>query len=161
MNYKTNGDAIEIFLEGPISEKTELFDVKIQNFKNIKLNLSKVTFINSIGVKNWISWTVRFSLGTKLVMEECPYVIVNQVNIVHGFVPKGTVIASFIAPFLCESCAFEMTMKLENDVHYKYAVNQLPHEVHLPDLTCTKCASPMEPDFMVEKIFSFLKEKAV
>lgn len=160
MIQKANGDAIEVFLEGPISEKTEIFDIKIQNFKDIKLNMAKVTFINSIGVKNWISWTMKMATGAKLTLEECPYVIVNQVNIVHGFVPKSTVITSFFAPFLCDECSHEQVLKLEHGVHYKYAQHQLPHEVNLPEVICAKCGAVMEPDFMVDKTFGFLKEKA-
>ncbi len=160
MIQKSSGDSLEVYLEGPISEKTEIFDIKIQNFKNVKLNLAKVTFINSIGVKNWIAWTLRLPTGGKLTLEECPYVIVNQVNTVHGFVPKNTVIASFYAPFLCDECSHEQVIKLENGVHYKYAQHQLPHEVNLPELVCTKCGATMEPDFIVEKAFGFLKEKS-
>nr|BFD68170.1 hypothetical protein HAGR004_31920 [Bdellovibrio sp. HAGR004] len=159
MNTKINGSLIEISLEGPISEKTSLFDINLQTYKEIKLNLSKVTFINSIGVKNWILWTLRVPKNAKLYLEECPFVIVNQVNIVHGFVPQGAAITSFLAPYLCDSCSHEQIVKLSQNVHYIYASDQSQASIKLPeDLKCAKCGGTMEPDFIVEKTFSFLKK---
>lgn len=159
MNTKVNGSTIEIALEGPISEKTSLFDLAIQNYKDIKLNMSKVTFINSIGVKNWIMWTCRIPADARLQLEECPFVIVNQVNIVNGFLPKTARVASFNAPFLCEECSHEHVIKLSENVHYTYASDQSAQTLNLPkDLKCSKCSAELEPDFIVEKTFGFLKK---
>ncbi|WP_374033821.1 hypothetical protein ACES2I_14355 [Bdellovibrio bacteriovorus] len=159
MNTKVNGSTIEIALEGPISEKTALFELNIQNYKEIKLNMSKVTFINSIGVKNWILWTCRVPADAKLSLEECPFVIVNQVNIVHGFLPKNARVISFHAPFLCEDCSHEHVIKLSENVHYKYAGDQEGPSLHLPsENKCSRCSAVLEPDFIVEKTFGFIKK---
>lgn len=159
MSTKINGSLIEISLEGPISEKASLFDINLQTFKEIKLNLSKVTFINSIGVKNWILWTCRIPQDAKLYLDECPFVIVNQINIVHGFTPKNAVVTSFLAPFLCDSCSHEQTIKLSQNVHYVYASDQSDSSLKIPEnLKCAKCGGTMEPDFILEKTFGFIKK---
>lgn len=158
MSTKINGSLIEISLEGPISEKASLFDINLQAFKEIKINLSKVTFINSIGVKNWILWTCRLPQNAKLYLDECPFVIVNQINIVQGFIPKNAVVTSFLAPFLCEKCSHEETIKLSQNVHYFYTSDQSAASVQIPEnLTCTKCRGTLEPDFLLEKTFGFIK----
>ncbi|MFV8257764.1 hypothetical protein ACNQKP_08155 [Bdellovibrio bacteriovorus] len=159
MNTKVNGSTIEVALEGPISEKTSLFELNIQNYKEIKLNMAKVTFINSIGVKNWIMWTCRVPTDARLSLEECPFVIVNQVNIVHGFLPKNARVTSFNAPFLCEDCSHEHVIKLSENVHYKYASDHEASALNLPSGSkCSKCSAELEPDFIVEKTFGFLKK---
>ncbi|ASD62824.1 hypothetical protein [Bdellovibrio bacteriovorus] len=158
MKTKVTGSTIEISIEGPISEKASLFEASIQAYKEIKLNLSKVTFINSIGVKNWILWTCRIPQDATLYLEECPFVIVNQINIVQGFVPKNSFVTSFMAPFLCEKCSHEQIVKLSKDVHYFYTNDQSPYKIQIPeDMKCAKCGGTMEADFIMDKTFSFLK----
>lgn len=159
MNTKTSGTVIEISVEGPISEKASLFEINLQTFKEIRLNMSKVTFINSIGVKNWILWTYRIPADAKLYLDECPFVIVNQINIVHGFIPKNAVVTSFLAPFLCDNCSHEQTVKLAQNVHYFYSSDQSESSLKLPEnMKCPKCGGTMEPDFILEKTFGFIKK---
>ncbi|WP_413560380.1 hypothetical protein [Bdellovibrio sp. HCB209] len=156
MDVKVQGSSYEMFLEGPISEKTALYDYNIKNATELILNLEKVTFINSIGVKNWINWTLKIPSQATITLIKCPFVIVNQVNIVHGFLPNRARVQSFFAPFICESCSTEKIELLEQNKHYTYADFANPATVTLPELTCPKCSEIMAPDFMEKKVFSML-----
>lgn len=156
MDVKVLGGTYQMFLEGPISEKTALYDYNIKNATELILDLEKVTFINSIGVKNWINWTMRIPDKASITLVKCPFVIVNQVNIVHGFLPHRARIESFFAPFICESCSTEKIEMLVKDQHYTYATSATPASVNLPELKCPKCGEMMGPDFMEKKVFSML-----
>ena len=164
MQKKVNGNITEYIMEGPISEKTEIFDQQIPNAlgSEIKVNMDKVTFINSIGVKNWINWTMKIPRTVKFTLEKCPYVIINQVNMVHGFVPEHATIESFVAPFICNSCQFEKPLMATLGKEYSYAAPGVERQINLPeDMACPKCKAIMEPDFFEEKIFGFLTKRKI
>ena len=109
MEKKVKGNATEYILDGPLSERSQLFEQPIPKTLNqeIRINMEQVTSINSIGVKSWILWTSQIPRTVKLTLERCPYVVINQVNMIHGFIPDHTIIESFFAPFVCESCDYE------------------------------------------------------
>lgn len=160
MQSKVNGSLHEITLEGPISEKTEIYDYDLSNASEILINMEKVTFINSIGVKNWITWVLKIPHRCKVRLEKCPFVITNQVNIVQGFLPRNSQIESFNAPYICDSCGQEKYFMLSLGKEYEYATATSPKAVNLPEeVSCSKCGDFMEPDFLVEKTFSFLNPK--
>ncbi len=160
MITKVNGTRHELILEGPISEKTAIFDYNISQATEVDINMEKVTFINSIGVKNWINWAINLSPRCRVSLRKCPYVIVNQVNIVQGFLPHNAKIESFIAPYLCDQCGLEAHILTERGKDYEYATETHPKFARvMTNLPCTKCKGIMEPDFIVEKTFSFLSPK--
>ncbi|MGE5086744.1 MAG: hypothetical protein ACM3MG_10620, partial [Bacillota bacterium] len=97
MEVKVTGTKYELFLEGPISEKTSIYDYNLKNATEVVLDMQKVTFINSIGVKNWILWTMRVPETASMTLLNCPFVIVNQASMVNGFLPARARILSFYA----------------------------------------------------------------
>lgn len=160
MQAKVTGTRHELILEGPISEKTTIFEHPVKTATEIVLDMEKVTFINSIGVKNWINWSLNLPLTCKVSILKCPYVIVNQVNIVEGFLPRNGKIESFVAPYLCEECSFETNVMAIRGKDYDYATETSEKYIKLAlEMPCPKCRAKMEPDFVVEKAFSFLDLK--
>lgn len=159
MIVKTSGSRLEFFLEGPISEKTALYEYNIKNATEIIVDMEKVTFINSIGVKNWINWTLKVPPGCKLELLKCPFVIINQVNMVHGFLPKAARVQSFYAPYVCDSCNNEMNYLFQKGKDYEYKNGAEKEWIKIPEeLPCKKCGKTMEPDFIDKKIIGFLSE---
>lgn len=155
---KSNDEKLELIIEGPISEKTTLFGVNFTEAKKINLNLEKVTFINSIGVKNWITWTLRVPKDAEIKIVKSPYVIINQANIVQGFLQKNMQVDSFYAPFICDECSDEQSILLQRGSDFEYVSENKDSFFKLPEnLKCKKCAGIMEPDFIPEKTFAFLK----
>lgn len=160
MTSKINGKTIEFSVEGAISEKSSLFATFLNNFEDIRINLGKATFINSIGVKNWIEWIGRAPKNARFTLEECPYVIVHQTNIVHGFLPANGKITSFLAPYLCDNCSYEQIIKLSEGTHYTYGTDVTDPTLNTPKgIACPKCKGTMEPDFLEQNTFKFLKLK--
>lgn len=159
MQMKKNGSVVEIAIEGPIGENSKVFTVDLRDTTRIVLDLEKVTYINSIGVKNWILWTVRVPPKAEFILKNVPLVIVNQASMVVGFIPDNGVIESFSAPYVCPSCNTEKMVSLRRGEHYQYATNTSSRMLNLPALKCPKCGAEMEPDFIEMKTCAFLDRK--
>ncbi len=150
---------MEIKIEGPIGESSSLFTKDFKDVSKVTLNLEKVTYINSIGVKNWILWIARLPASTQLVLKDIPIVMVNQANTVRGFLPAQSEIASFQAPYLCPECGTEKTILLRVNEHYRYASGSHPGQIKLPQVVCPKCGKYMDPDFIEQKTFAFINRQ--
>lgn len=140
---------------GPIGENIPLFEMRVDTQTEVRLDLSKMSFITSIGVKNWINWTLKLPASSRLSLIDCPFVIINQINTVHGFLPAGSEVKSFHAPFGCEACGAEASVRLELGTHYDYV--PVGHRHVLPEFPCPKCGEAMEPDFNPGRSLRFLE----
>lgn len=160
MRVNVVGTTYEFYLEGPVSEKTEIFSYKINEAKEIIVDFDRLTFFNSIGVLNWTSWIVKIPFGVKLTLRNCPLLVMNQIHSVHGFIPKGTRIESIKAPFICGSCSSEKIVLLKIDADYDDPKTTSVPAARLPEkLKCAKCNHLMEPDFTERVMFSFLNRR--
>src|SRR5690606_24148577 len=93
--------------------------------------------INSCGIREWIQFLEKIPEKCTVVYNNCPQIIIEQINMVHGFFRKGAVIGSFYAPYFCESCDKEEKVHLKSEqVKSKKA----------PVIKCSKCGSDMEFD---------------
>lgn len=92
---------VTLFFEGAIDESFSSFNVKPHQNKAVKIDFEKVKSINSIGIRNWISW-INSNPGVKFTFSNCPVCIVEQINNVKGFIPHGSVIESFYVPYYSE-----------------------------------------------------------
>lgn len=139
---------------GAIGETLPLFQVPVPPGTELRLDLSKMTYITSVGVKNWINWILKLPASSRLLLVECPFVMINQINTVYGFLPPQGKVVSFQAPFTCEKCGTECHLLLKNGVHFR----EFPAGEHpeLPGFPCPKCGEIMEPDFDPAKALRFM-----
>ncbi len=118
--------------------------------------MEKVTFINSIGVKSWISWHLKILVGCKLEIVHAPFVIINQINIVHGFYLKRGVCNRSMRLTPCD-CGNEMNYLFQRGKDFEYKDGANKEWINIPEtLPCKKCGKSMEPDFIDKKIVGFL-----
>jgi hypothetical protein len=157
VDVKQNGDILNISVSGYIGENAGLFDLNFTGVKKIVMDLSGVNYINSVGVKNWINWTGRFLNALQVEFHNCPSLIVNQVNMVAGFLPNDGTVESLSAPFICDKCNREESVPLKRGVHYHYATMNEGYKFTPPKVECPKCKGPMELDAVEAKFFNFLK----
>ncbi len=144
-------------MSGPIGETTTLFTMPMGGLKEVLLDMNEVTFINSIGIKHWIIWTVKIPAECIVRMQNCPFVIGTQASIVVGFTKPNMKIESMKVPYACDSCGTEHLYLANMGKDYFYAVGDTPAQLLLPEsMPCPKCKGPMEQDFIVEKTFKFL-----
>ena len=128
---------------------------------DIVLDLSRVEHINSTGIKHWVQWISQINHNeTKFVFLNCPKPIVDQMNMVDGFLPPGSTIQSFNVPYYCERCDadFDTTFVLGREFNYDSGALELK----FPDYPCRSTEKEdeceLEPDVIEQKYFKFLQK---
>jgi hypothetical protein len=141
-----------IRLHGVIDEHADLaFLAELTG--HVRINLKGVRRINSYGVRAWIENVRRVPERTTIEFVECPPPVVDQLNMVAGFLGRGKV-SSFYAPLTCEAC------DLEQDQLFHVADCQ-EQGGKLPPVACPSCGQPMEVDDLEEQYLLFVREPGV
>src|ERR1700679_1102075 len=95
------------FSQGPVTGSAVIVD------------LGAVTAINSVGIREWIKWTKTLPAGCKLTVRNCPKIIVDQINMVLGFLPAGSRVESFFVPYYSEATGNEKMVLFINGREFK------------------------------------------
>ena len=156
MKKKVTGTKFEYDLEGAISESHPLFKEDVRQATEVVLDFANTSYMNSVGVKSWIQWTIQIPARCNVTFKNCTELIANQVSNVKGFAPEHTRVESVRVPFVCEKCSTEKIDTLMLGTHYNYVPAGTPLELALPAHSCPKCKAAMEPDFIEERLFGFL-----
>jgi len=118
---------------------------------HVKLNLKGVRRINSFGVRSWIDAIRRVPSDALVEFIECPPPVVDQMNMVAGFLGRGKV-ASFFAPMACEHCDVEFD-------HLVTVAECRKNGNKIPTVRCPKCGKPMEVDDLEDQYLLFVREE--
>ncbi|MEX0797889.1 MAG: hypothetical protein WEB87_04715 [Bacteriovoracaceae bacterium] len=94
---------VEVVFEGQIDEDADFSSLSGLEAQVMVFNLEKVSLINSCGIREWVEFQKKLPKETKLVYRKCPQVIVEQLNIVKGFIRDNSLIESFFAPYYNEA----------------------------------------------------------
>ena len=119
---------------------------------NVRLSLRGVRRINSFGVRSWIDGIRKVPSDCQLELVECPPPVVDQMNMVAGFLGKGRV-TSFYAAMLCEGCTHEMDHLFTVDECRKAGGK-------FPAVACPSCGKRMEVDDIEEQYLLFVRESS-
>lgn len=148
INNRIIGDEVHVELAGVVDE-----DSNFDKIKNLKMNkfvfdFEKVGMINSCGIREWIKYLQELE-GVEIKYQNCPQIIIEQVNMVHGFIRKGIVVETFFAPYFCTNCDTEKRILLKSSeiINSKAPVKQ-----------CNTCKSDLEFDAIEKQYFSFLSQ---
>ena len=98
---------VELALIGYMDEKTELpSPEKLKNFSRLTINFARVNAILSMGVKAWIRFAddVERIPQTPIEFKNCSKAIIDQINLVVGFLPKNAHVTSLYVPVYCPDC---------------------------------------------------------
>ena len=115
------------------------------------IDLEGVTAINSVGIREWIKWIKGFPASLKLSVRRCPKIIVDQINMVAGFLPPSTTVESFFVPYYADGSGSEKMVLFEKGKEYKDG------ELHPPAEIKDDSGELMEMDVIEAKYFKFLK----
>ena len=140
-------------IHGDLNEDFIFSSLTIQGQGETILDLSAVRSLNSCGIREWIRWIKAAPTSARLVLKECPKVVVDQINMVDGFLPKGTRIQSFMVPYYCEACEKVKSVLFKEGEHYAHGKMKST----LPPVSCDQCQQPMEWDVIESKYFKFLQ----
>ena len=148
MDQMVKGNARTVMLRGVIDEDTG-FDALTKMKGAIIINFRGVTAINSCGVRNWVNLLKTMS-DKQVTYEECPPLIVRQMNMVPSFVGHAEV-ASVFACYICDNCDQEKLVLVPNQ-NFK---NPKGIQDTMPCESCGK--GEMEFDGHPQQYFAFAK----
>lgn len=140
----------QLVLAGSIDETSELDKLlgRAQNGR-LLLDLAGVTFINSLGVRDWIRMlaaAAQRAITIELVRVSEP--VIHQLNMI---VATRAPTHSFFAPYACDGCGREESMLVDADAHGAQLAQLVP-----PGMTCPECGAAMVFNDFPERYFSFL-----
>lgn len=118
----------------------------------IEVDLHAVERINSAGVRAWIDAVRALPPTVPVTFVRCPPAIVDQCNMVTGFLGHGR-LASFFAPMVCRECDEQV------DTLYTVAAVHAAHGA-LPPSPCPRCKRPMAIDDLEDQYLLFIRDGA-
>lgn len=142
----------QLVLSGAIDETAGLMDLLARaQGGRLVLDLAGVTFINSLGVRDWIRMQAAATQGgIQIELRRVAEVIIHQLNMIIA--TRGTArVTSFFAPYACDRCGREESL-LVDAVGSGAQLAQLQP----PPKTCPECGGPMAFNDFPERYFSFL-----
>lgn len=143
----------EAVFDGQIDERSRLVDFaeKLTSGK-LAINLEKVSFINSVGVREWIRMLRKLAdNGVEVQLRRCSEAMIHQVNMIVE--AKGSAeVDSFYAPYQCDECGFESSMCIEVGPN-----RDMLRRMEAPQLECPECKTAMDFNEIPERYFLFLE----
>lgn len=140
-------------LSGAIDETARLTELvsRISDGRLV-LDLEGITFINSLGVRDWIRMQqafaeCRFRVELRAVSEP----LVQQLNMIAAMRGNARVL-SFFAPYACDTCGREESLLVDAIAH----AASLAH-MKAPPQTCGECGSVMVFNDFPERYLAFLE----
>ena len=145
---KTDIQAGRVVLSGILDENSDL--KALHGLKGpLLINFKDVKRVNSCGVREWVNLLGALP-GIQMTYEECPVVIVKQLNAVPDFQGKAKV-TSFFAPYFCKKCK-KQAAKLIQASQVQDGKSEEPK--------CETCGEAMKFDSVPGQFYSFLKRTA-
>ena len=141
-------DELIVGFQGSIDEDADFKELLGLEQKNITFDFNQVNMINSCGIREWIKFIEKIPEKSTMTYTNCPQIIIEQINMVHGFIRKGATIQSFYAPYYCEKCGKESKIHLQAD--------QVKNR-KAPKADCPHCGTEgMDFDAIEGQYFSFI-----
>lgn len=137
-------------LSGIIDEDMNFSALAIKNPKSLQIDLELLRGINSCGIREWIKWISEFK-DTQIHLVNCPKIVVDQINMVQGFLPEHAKVMSFFVPFFNDDSGSEKNVLLEYGKHYTEEALSIPNDI------VDEEGNSMEIDVVESKYFKFLK----
>lgn len=145
------GEKLSIQLAGTIDEDVDFNQYSIAGSGQIDFELGGIKSINSCGIREWIKW-IGTAASAKINFNQCPKVIVDQINMVDGFLPSNAKVQSFFVPYYNDDSGEEKT------VLFRYGQEFKEGQVTPPAAVKDAQGNEMEMDVIEAKYFKFIKK---
>ncbi len=150
----SSGDTLFLAFEGSVDEDAVFSGIQVESAGKVVLDLEKITSINSCGIREWIKWIKTLPSSASLTYKKCPKVIVDQINMVAGFLPENARVESFYVPYFSEDTGNEKMVLFTNGKEFTNSGVNAPEGIK-DELT----GDLMEMDVIEAKYFKFLNIK--
>lgn len=150
LNKSQEGDLLKISIDGHIDEESTFEEFPLDGISTIQIDLEKVSAINSVGIREWIKWSKSLAGVSAIEVHHCPKVVVDQVNMVAGFLPPNAKVQSFYVPYYSEDSGEEEMVLFKRGEHFD------ENGVNPPEGLKDSDGNEMEIDVIEAKYFKFL-----
>lgn len=147
-----NGAEVTVTFAGHIDEDAQFANLDLNGAGKVVVDLDGVSAINSCGIREWIKWIRTAPTGSQIVYRKCPKVIVDQINMVTGFLPDNGKVESFYVPYYSDASGDEKMILFKEGAEFKGGDLFPPSEVK------DEAGEAMEMDVIEAKYFKFLKK---
>jgi hypothetical protein len=150
MTITDQGDAL--ILAGAIDEAAALHELPGRaKSGRLVLDLAAITFINSLGVRDWIRMQAAAQQGRLAVeLRRVAEPLVHQLNMIIA--TRGNArVSSFYAPYACDACGREESLLIDALANADRLGRLEP-----PPMSCPECRAQMAFNDFPERYFSFL-----
>ncbi len=148
---QNNGELV-VKLAGHVDEDATFSGVELAGATKVVIDLEGVTAINSCGIREWIKWIRTAAGGSVVHYRNCPKVIVDQINMVDGFLPSGGKVESFYVPYYSDASGNEKMILFRDGQEFK------GNEIFPPAEVKDDSGEVMEMDVIEAKYFKFLQK---
>jgi len=117
------------------------------------IDAAGITFVNSVGMREWIRLIRALRDRGPLTLEAVSEVLITQMNLISQF--RGVRITSFYASFVCPSCGYETKQLIDAEA-------QAPalRQMQVPVMRCPECRAVMELGDYPERYLSIFRDAA-
>ena len=146
-------NGVQLLLAGTIDETAKLGDlIHRAHDGRLVLDLAGITFINSIGVREWcLLQKAAANAGVSLELRRVAEPLVHQLNIVPAARGVSRVM-SFYAPYECDECDREFDVLLDIRANAQdFAKMQAPRQ------QCPECDAELVFGHPPELYFTFMR----
>ncbi len=150
MTQSKEGDVLKLSLDGHIDEESVFESLDLGGVSKISIDLGKVSAINSVGIREWVKWSKGLSAVPQIQIENCPKVVVDQVNMVAGFLPPNAKMESFFVPYYSDDSGEEVMVLFKRGEHFD------DNGVRPPEGLKDSEGNEMEIDVIEAKYFKFI-----
>lgn len=143
------GDVLTIV--GEIEDSTVLATFADSVGQRVIIDIGGVTFINSVGVREWVTLLDRLAAkGAKVTLRNVSEPMVRQMTMVIEARGEAKV-ESFHAPYVCSQCGEERALLINVNEQGEALTKLEP-----PKLPCPACGGEAEFDEFPNRYLSFL-----
>ena len=155
---KAGKEEVTIFLTGHLSENSDFNSLNVDSAQTLIFDLEDVRLVNSSGLRNWLMFIRSLSEGVKVVLRHCQSMVVEQMNILEGFLPETGYVESVYVPYYCEKCDATRSKLLKRGEAFQEATEDKEHFFTISETdTCEQCGGAMSLDILPKHHFRFLK----
>ena len=151
LQTETKNGQVAVKVIGTIDEDASFSPINYAGAKSLTVDFKAVEAINSCGVREWIRWLETVPQDIPVEYYNCPSIIVDQINMVGGFLRKGVRVMSFYIPYFCDNCKLQTNVLVTSGKDFNGPNMAAPDNVK-----CSNCNGPTEVDVMESKYFKFM-----
>lgn len=144
------GQSLLIKVEGSINEDLQIEKLTEMKKPHIIFDMDKVKMINSCGIREWIRLIESHGNGITLEYVKVPQIVIQQMNMISGFLSKNAKVTSFYAPYFIEDLDEEKQVLLRADEIKDFKAPKMNANVDGTDYA-------LDFDAIEEQYFKFLK----